>query len=302
MSEQAIVFGNYDNLVGILNRPRRPAGPDFAVILLTPGMVHNAGPFRLHVQLARALAEGGLASLRFDLSGIGESLAVGASGSSLERAADEVSQAVDWLKQAHGIQRVALCGLCSGADDAIFSALQDRRVVGVFAIDGCGYRTPRYYRQRLISHYLPKLLNPKKWRSVVSRWWRGPEQRPGALQLGTDVREFPERATAERQLGSLLDRGVQLHFHYTGGIGEYYNYAEQFSDMFPTLVNRSGLTTSFQPASDHVALLCEHRRELVDLACLTLRGMAQDLASPEATMLPMLPSSGWTVEPTICAH
>ncbi len=60
----------------------------------------------------------GLASFRFDLSGIGESLPIGASGCSLERATTEIRQALDWLETQHGFKQFALFGLCSGADDA----------------------------------------------------------------------------------------------------------------------------------------------------------------------------------------
>lgn len=262
--ERACVFGKFDNLVGIYSEPKSPqAGfSDVAVIMLTPGMLHSAGPYRMHVDIARSLRRSGIASFRFDLSGIGESIGVGATGCSLERAASEVRQAIDFLSKKFGIHRVVLFGLCSGADDAMFAAQQDERIIGLFAMDGCGYRTPAFYFERFRSHYLPKIRNASKWKSFLKRGSRKQTQ-PPTLQLGTDVREFPSRKVAEQQLKQLAQRGVQMHFHYTGGVGDYYNHAKQFKSMFPALRSEPTITTSFASDSDHVAFLCEHRADVV---------------------------------------
>lgn len=264
--EQAVVFGRYGNLVGVVNLP--DGAGETAVLMLNAGMLPSPGPFRLHVDLARSLAEVGVASLRFDLSGIGESLAVGTSGTSLERAAAEVSAAVDCLEQQHGIRRVVLFGLCSGADDALHAALHDTRVVGIYALDGLGYRTPKYYRQRLLDVAAMKLANPEKWVSWTKRLFGRQPPLPGSLQQANDIREFPGREEALQQLQALAERGVTMHFHYTGGVESYYNYSNQFHDMFPELFSGQAphahqFSTSFERDSDHVYFLCEHRQALV---------------------------------------
>lgn len=280
--EEAVVFGRYDNLVGVVRNPIRPKGPeDLAVLILTPGMLHSAGPFRLHFDVSQALGESGLRSLRFDLSGIGESLAIGASGSSLQRASTEVGEAIDFLERRYQTRRVLLLGLCSGADDALYAAQQDSRVVGLFAIDGCGYRNARFYGHRLVSHYGPKLLSVQKWIQLAQRVLRFKNPTPSSLQLGSDIREFPSRAEAERQIAALAARHVQLHFHYTGGVSDYYNYKGQFADTFPDLVDLEHVTSSYHPESDHVAFLCEHREALVQLVCEGLYRMAQRLPEPQ---------------------
>ena len=46
-----------------------------------------------------------------------------------------------------------LAGLCSGADMAFWTALEDPRVVGIFQIDPFDYHTPRFYLHR----YGPKV-------------------------------------------------------------------------------------------------------------------------------------------------
>ena len=287
--ELAVVFGRHDNLVGIY-RPGDEVGEQalgrdpsqqLAVLMLNAGMLHSSGPFRMHVDLARSLGEAGLPSFRFDVSGIGESLAIGASGTSLQRVAKEVSAALDYLQGSYGLQHFALFGLCAGADDALYAALQDERIGGLFSVDGLGYRTRRYYWHRLWMHYWPKLSSPSKWRYWFSAALGRLPETPPSLQFGDDIREFPSREVAREQLQSLLTRKVRMHFHYTGGVGSYYNYATQFQEMFPELdADASGelLTTSFQPESDHVSFLCEHRAQLVRIATEKLVAYQQMLA------------------------
>lgn len=282
----AVVFGDSEHLVGVYREVRSDivaqSGPSrVAVLLLTPGMLHSAGPFRLHTDIANALADSGLPSLRFDLSGIGESLPVGSEYDSLDRAAHEIGQAIDYLQAHHGVERVICFGLCSGADDALHAALNDHRIIGLFAMDGCGYRTFKYFWYAFRRKYLPKLLSIQKWRRYFATGYGHAEAVPSTLQLGEDIREFPSRELAENQIDQLVGRGVGVHFHYTGGVIEYYSYANQFHDMFPNLArklqgnDRASVSVSYQPDSDHVAFLTSHRRDLVELVRQKAIGFAR---------------------------
>ena len=56
---------------GLLTRSKgAPKGR--AVVLFNAGLIHRMGPFRLHVHLARRLAEQGLDVFRFDMPRIGD--------------------------------------------------------------------------------------------------------------------------------------------------------------------------------------------------------------------------------------
>lgn len=261
--EQAVVFGEDHNLVGIF---RNTSGADsekrFAVILVTPGVLPSAGPFRMHVDIARALSSASIPSLRFDLSGIGESLPGNFDGSSLQRAASEITSAIDWLQQEHAVDRVALFGLCSGADDALFAALNDERIISLFSMDGLGYRTTKYHFYRAWNHYVPKILSLSKWGQLLRSSLGLGAITPASLEMGFDIREFPQRDEAAEQLQQLEERGIKAHFHYTGGVADYYNYDGQFRDMFPEL-EMEYISSSFAPECDHTAFLCEHRTDLV---------------------------------------
>lgn len=283
--DKAIVFGSHDHLMGVLRTValEQAAASNVAVVMVTPGMLHHAGPYRLHVDLANELSSHGIASLRFDLSGIGESLGIGTGGRSIDRAAAEIRQAIDWLVANTPIERVILFGLCSGADDSVHAALSDDRVVGVLAMDGCGYPTPAFHWHRWRRHVLPRLLRPGKWVSLGKRLFKSASPIANSLSPGTDVREFPDRDEQVRQLQQLACRGVRLHFTYTGGIADYYNHAGQFAAMFPELVGDERVTNRFFASMDHVAILHEDRRELIDDLCQQATKIAAMLTPPPAS-------------------
>jgi len=261
---QAIVFGKYDHLVGVANIAQattKKSTEQVAMILITAGMLHNVGPFRLYVDIANSLETQGISSLRFDISGIGESLGVGSSGKSIERAASEASEAMDYLSENHGIKKFVVFGLCSGADDSVQTALNDERVIGVITLDGLGYKTPKFARnQRLF--LAKKILLFNNWKSKISSI-TGLKPPPVSLAVGGDIREFPETAEqASKEIQQLIDRGTQLHFIYTGGT-DYYNYAKQLYDMLPYVNWKGTESTRYFPHMDHVILLCEDRQEMV---------------------------------------
>ena len=260
--EVAITFGQYEHLSGVWNSGGTQLHST-AVIFLTAGMLHHAGPFRLHARLASKLGEHSVSSLRFDLSGIGESLAVGSQTLSIDRAADEVRQAMDWIETHHNIRRFVLFGLCSGADDALHVAQNDGRVAGIIAMDGCGYPTMRFYLHRLVKHYLVRILRPSKWLKLLRDKLKVSDQTVPSLGFGEDIREFPPREVAESQLCQLTKQGRNAHFIYTGGVGSYYNHDRQFSDMFPRLRTKDCVTHAFYPTTDHVAFLVEDREALI---------------------------------------
>lgn len=267
--EQAILFGKYDHLVGVTNIVTSTTSDSVkggaektAMIMITAGMLHNVGPFRLYVDIANNLAREGISSLRFDLSGIGDSLGVGTSGKSIDRAALEASEAMDYLTEHHGIESFIVFGLCSGADDSMQTALLDKRVKGVINLDGLGYKTAQF-KIRHAFLMLRKMLYPSKWMSKINLL-SGLEFAPASLALGNDIREYPE--TPEQaclEIQQLIDRDTQLHFIYTGGT-LYYNYARQFYDMLPNVNWKGTESTAYFSQMDHIATLCEDRELLVD--------------------------------------
>jgi hypothetical protein len=258
--ESLVTFGNHRHLVGsyhpVIHESRR-----LGFLCLTAGMLHHVGPSGLHVKLCRSLASTGITALRFDLSGIGESLPIAESGTSLERATKETQQAMDWMQKECGVERFVLFGLCSGADDALAVADQDSRVVGISMIDGLGYRTRRFHWERFRLKYVPRIVTPGKWIALAKRNIL-PKKEAKTLVNGDDIREFPPRDTAAQLLLRLLNKGVEMQLLYTGGVIDYYSYADQFWDMFPELDRRRfepSISVNHKPMFDHVLSLRSDR-------------------------------------------
>jgi len=262
--EVPVVFGEEKNLFGIINPPNQESTNSVGVIMLTAGMLHHVGSYRFHVLLGRRLEECGIPSLRFDLSGIGESLPGSKKYDSLHRAATEVEAAMEHLRQEFGISRFILFGLCSGADDGWFTAYHNESVVGLVMIDGCGYPTKRFQQVKLKSLLTQRLLSPQYCFAWARRRLSGRNAAPATLPFGDDIREFPMRREAAQQLQSLMDRDVRLLCCYTSGSRDYFNHKEQFQEMFAEVDLQDKVEVEHYPIMDHVAILKEDRQVLLD--------------------------------------
>ncbi len=136
-------------LAAVLTEPARrdPAAP--VAFFLNAGLIHHVGPGRLWVDLAREFAARGIASVRFDLRGIGDSDGAEAPirGAYPPEALADVAAAI-----AHycpgGARDAYLVGLCSGAYHAAEAAIAlGARAVGLLNpalfFDPAELRVPR---------------------------------------------------------------------------------------------------------------------------------------------------------------
>jgi alpha-beta hydrolase superfamily lysophospholipase len=127
--ESPVRFGPGGRLFGIVCEPaKRPSRS--AIVFVNAGRDYHIGWARVTVAQARAFAAQGIASLRFDTSGIGDSQA-DANGPEEVLYSDEqiadVSLALD-LMETRGYQDPILIGRCSGAYAAFNAAVADQRV------------------------------------------------------------------------------------------------------------------------------------------------------------------------------
>ncbi len=138
--ERIAVFGN-EGLIGIVTEPADAAAAQSrpAVVFINAGMVHRIGPNRMYVTLARQLAARGFRSVRFDLSGIGDSRHRRDGLPADESAVLETRQVMDAVQQATGCRTFVLAGLCSGAVTAFHTAVGDPRVVGGLLLNPQGF-------------------------------------------------------------------------------------------------------------------------------------------------------------------
>lgn len=106
------------------------------MLLPTTGIDPCSGLSRMWTDLARQLGRRGITSLRFDMTGVGESQGNFATDPMTasyhpDRIGD-LSCAVDALA-ARGFARVTVVGYCSGAYAAWHAAVQDKRIDGLLA-------------------------------------------------------------------------------------------------------------------------------------------------------------------------
>jgi dienelactone hydrolase len=132
--EEIVSFG--PTLRGVICRPAVTARAGPAVIFLNTGGDPRAGIGRFAVQAGRRLAMAGVASLRFDFAGVGDSPMPDAAPRSHVFETDrrgDIAAALD-LMQAQGFDRFYIVGVCAGAYHAVQVGLNEARVEGVFAI------------------------------------------------------------------------------------------------------------------------------------------------------------------------
>jgi pimeloyl-ACP methyl ester carboxylesterase len=269
MTERVIQFGKSVTLRGTVTEAAPSAGAvPVACLLLNAGLVHRVGPNRLHVRLARAFAEAGYTSLRFDLSGRGDSDTRSDGLPYIESSLAEIREAMDYLQASRGATRFVLMGICSGAANAFHAALVDARVAGAVMIDTYAYPT-RGYRLR---YYGRRLLSASSWwntltgRNALGRRLRGrtgadePQDEDLENPFGNAV--VPPREAAAQALRTVLDRGTRLLYLFTGSTGAF-NYPGQFRDAFPEVSLGDRVTVLYFPDADHTFTRLHNQQRLV---------------------------------------
>jgi pimeloyl-ACP methyl ester carboxylesterase len=241
-------FGEKRALLGILTEPESMQAEGLCFVILNAGLLHRVGPYRMHVDLARAVAGLGMPCFRFDLSGLGDSQPRDGDLSDAARAIADIREAFDYLKSSKGYTSFVIFGLCSGADNAHAVGLVDHRLVGAIMLDGPGYPNVQYK----VHNYVPKIFKKEAWVNTLKRLFKSENRALDRQEIY--VRTFSPKEQVEAEINDLLRRGVELLYIYTGGVECYYNHASQFAENFPSLkVNTSDsrIQCVYYRASDH---------------------------------------------------
>ena len=265
MKETPLLFGPNRNLIGIWSEPEGTAQPAVCLLLINAGVVHRIGLHRINVKIARHVARQGWPSLRFDLSGLGDSRMVGDAGGFREQAVGDIRTAMDHIERSHDIHRFALFGICSGAYNGYAAALADPRIVGVSMMDGHAYRSwkTRWMRhlQRLqvvtpgevLAALGRRLAAPFK---TLRKWPPADEVVDTGGAVETDPVVSASREQFAQAMQTLVDRGVAVQLVYSGSLIDYYSYAGQFADVFGRQAFAGKVLCDHLPQMDHsVSLL-----------------------------------------------
>jgi pimeloyl-ACP methyl ester carboxylesterase len=270
--EEAVLFGASKSLVGVITDPAEQGSARPAVILLNSGIIHRVGPNRLYVSLARRLARSGIVVLRFDLSGIGDSVTRRDNVPFERSSVHETQEAMEYMAATRGLGRFLLVGICTGAVVAYHTARVDQRVAGAVLINGQGYipESEEEIHAHLVNHqrrryYLDRALyNVDSWRKLVTGRvrcgeilralglrrdaLRRPKQlrSPKAKEIAAGFRALADRRTELLFLYSEGDLGIEeLEVALEGNVAELiaretvqYSIVEQADHMFTALTSQ----------------------------------------------------------------
>jgi hypothetical protein len=281
LKEEAALFGPGRSLVGIVADPppalRRHSHP--AVIVLNSGIVHRVGPGRIYVRIARELAERGFVTMRFDFSGIGDSMARQDALPFKKSAICETQNAMEYLRRTRGIDRFICLGGCSGAQVSLDAAGCDPRIIGGILINFQAAEAgdaesqdaesqPDIITRRAASYYWDRALGDRK------SWYRFLTGQSDyrklirALQYRLRRRLAPpartrETSPLEADLQRLAQRNVQMAFLCSEGDPLLDDLRDAGGAVLEQLHTSGKIALEIIPRSDHTFSSRDDQRRLL---------------------------------------
>jgi dienelactone hydrolase len=271
MIQSAVTFGPGDALVGVFTTPAavRPGAP--VVLLTNAGVLPRQGPHRMNVRLARALAEVGVPSLRMDLSGQGDSRALGTTASFRAQAIADLQSGMDWVEKSTGASRFFIFGICSSAVNAYDLSLADERIAGILMFDGFWYRSHwtkivRHFKRAVAATWQERIeAIRRRIAPVNSRNESKVAARASAMMLNSTYLGNPSMSSFVDAMQLLVDRGTAVFIVYSGSIIDFYSYAGQFKHVFGACSFFSHIRTSYCPDIDHTFVTRHAQQRMIDL-------------------------------------
>ena len=197
-------------LVGIASVPAAPCTR--GVLIVVGGPQYRVGSHRQFALLARDLAAHGIAAMRFDYRGMGDS---DGDERDFETIQDDIRAALDaFIAAVPGLTDVVLWGLCDGASAAAMYAPGDARVRGLVLLNPWVRTDDGVARTTLKHHYRDRLRSAEFWRKLA----RGRFDYAGSLasMLKLVRTAFAGRAAADDAPAALPER-MRRGLHAFGG-------------------------------------------------------------------------------------
>jgi uncharacterized protein len=161
-----------DALTGIVTAPR-DATPRIGVVIVVGGPQTRVGSHRAFLKLAAALATRGMAVLRFDTRGMGDSHGEFPGFAALD---DDTVAAIAALKQQHpSVEKLVLWGLCDGASAMLIGAarlsnLADAMVLvnpWVHEPEGSSAGAAMAAQVQVKHYYAKRAMDPAFWKKLL---------------------------------------------------------------------------------------------------------------------------------------
>lgn len=236
MQEHTQLIGAEGQLVATFTPAQGAPGAPVPIVavLSNSGVIPRSGPHRINVLLARELAAMGIASVRFDMSGLGDSPRSQSTRPVTEQWVADTREAMDAAQARFGCERFLMVGLCSGAIIGHLVALEDPRMRAVLLWDMYAWPTWQSHARTLgfkiaragllgAAHKIGTLL--------LRRLRLMPPDDTPARPRG-EMSILPPKPEFAARVDRLTAQGVELLFAYCGGQPEWFNHRGQFAAMF----------------------------------------------------------------------
>lgn len=295
--ETVVQMGPDKAHVGFLTRPpEAPADPAHerasrraAIVILNAGIIHRVGANRMHVEAARLFARSGLAAVRFDLSGLGDTPPRREAASLIEGCMADCGEVLDWLEAEQGIDRVVLFGLCAGADHSVLYAGRDPRVAGVVLLDQNLPRTRQFHLNRAArrlsrlarkspAEALKRIIAPLRAQTERASpaagggapEGAGPSQTPAdgeetIADIDAQLSDAEIRAQFLPAYQRMIAADQRILAIFTGGLEDQHNYREQLLDAYPEVAFADRLSLHYMAETDHSFTSEANRKAMFDV-------------------------------------
>jgi exosortase A-associated hydrolase 1 len=239
-----------DALYGVLDLPPEPYRR--GVLVVVGGPQYRAGSHRQFTLLARSLAAHGIAAMRFDYRGMGDS--EGAMRD-FEHVDEDLRAAIDtFFAEVPELTEVVLWGLCDAASAAALYAARDPRVAGL-ALLNPWVRTESGEAKATLKHYYrARLLDPGLWKKIATlRFDYGAAWQSLLRLLGSASKAAPSGALPDRMHDGLDRFGGKLLVMLSGADLT----AQEFADLIDgapqwrSLMACARVTRRTLPKADH---------------------------------------------------
>lgn len=259
-----------DRLTGIVSLPVQPATR--GVLIVVGGPQYRVGSHRQFTLLARSLAARGIAAMRFDQRGMGDSEGT---PPGFEHIGADIRAALDcFVATVPGLNNIALWGLCDGASAIAFYGADDVRVQGL-ALLNPWIRTESGAARATIKHYYrARLFDRALWVKVL----RGRLDLRAALLSALGVarsalRPHPDEAPADDLSDRVLDGLARFKGRVLVMLSGADLTAQEFADLsghdprWKRLLDNPRLTRRDLPGADHTCSRRVWHEQVVDWTC-----------------------------------
>ncbi len=237
-------------LYGVASLPDAPHRR--GVLIVVGGPQYRAGSHRQFTLLARALAEQGIAAMRFDYRGMGDSEG---EMRDFEHVGEDLREAIDAFFRAEpALREVVLWGLCDAASAASLYAAGDSRVTGLVLLNPWVRTDSGAAKATLKHYYRGRVLEGAFWKKMLSgRFDIGGAAKSLVGLVGRARRAPPSNALPDRMHDGLG--------HFTGKVLVLLSgadlTAQEFADVsaaspkWRALMAAPRVTNRLLPKADH---------------------------------------------------